>query len=71
MSDPAFGDYDEDDALDHEPADPVQVAIKLHRLRRDNGLEGPSWDDLTEVQRAVLIAIIGHLLAWLRRQGAT
>ena len=51
-----FGDFDDDDALDHEPADPIQVARKLRRLF-DRGLS-----DL-EVAAAILV--------WLRRQGAT
>ena len=68
MSD--FGDFDEDDAFDNEPADPEQVAIKIHRLRRERGLEGPAWEARTEEERAVLVAIAGRLLAWMRRQGA-
>lgn len=62
MSD--FADFDDDDAFGTEPADPEQVAIKLHRL------EGGHWDALTEEQRVARIAIIVLLLAWLRRQGA-
>lgn len=50
-----FGDFTSDDALDHEPADPVQVARKLRALL-DTG-----DDDVTVADR---------LLAWLRRQGA-
>jgi hypothetical protein len=59
-----FGDWDDDDAFGLEPADPEQVARKLHRL------EGGHWDDLTPDQRQARIAIIVLLLAWLRRQGA-
>ena len=69
MSD--FGDFDPDDALDTEPADPEQVAIKLHRLRRNEGLDdGRDWDELTIAQRILLILIVNKLLDWLRRQGA-
>jgi hypothetical protein len=65
-----FGDFDPDDALDTEPADPEQVARRLHAYRRDRGLEGRSFDELTLAQRAVVISIAAALLAWLRRQGA-
>jgi hypothetical protein len=59
-----FGDFDDDDALDTEPADPEQVARKLHRL------EGGRWDDLTVMQQVARIEIIARLLAWLHRQGS-
>jgi hypothetical protein len=59
-----FGDFDSDDALDHEPADPEQTARKLHEI------EGGRWDDLTDEQKAGRIALFVVLLAWLRRQGA-
>jgi hypothetical protein len=65
-----FGDFDADDALDTEPADPEQVARKLHAIRRERGLESEEWDELVEERRALLIAIVGRLLAWLRRQGS-
>ena len=68
MSD--FGDFDEDDALDHEPADPEQVARKLHRIREREGFEIVDWDHLEPGERLALVAIIARLLAWLRRQGA-
>ena len=51
-----FDDFDELDAFDREPADPIQVARQLRRLL-NAGL-----DDL-EVAAA--------LLAWLRRSGST
>ena len=66
-----FGDFDPDDALDREPADPEQVARFLHGRRRREGLERIDWDDLDELTRLVLIAVIGEMLAWLRRQGST
>ena len=68
MSD--FGDFDEDDALDTEPADPEQVAIKFHRYIRDDEPEVIPWAHLTQEQRAMAIRRIVRLLAWLRRQGA-
>jgi hypothetical protein len=69
MSD--FGDFDADDAFDTAPADPEQVARKLHRLRMARGFEFGPWDRLGEPERGELIAIVADLLAWLRRQGAT
>ena len=68
MSD--FGDFDDDDALDTAPADPEQVARKLHRIRREYGQETRTWDELDDGGRAVRIAVITLLLRWLRRQGA-
>ncbi len=59
-----FGDFDDDDALDTAPADPEQVAIKLHEL------EGGRWQNLTDEQQKARIAIMVLLVAWLRRQGA-
>jgi len=65
-----FGDFDNDDALDTVPADPEQVARKLHALRRLQNSESIDWDRLSADEREILIAIIAHLFAWLRRQGA-
>jgi hypothetical protein len=65
-----FGDFDPDDAFGTEPADPEQVARKLHRLRRDEGFEIADWDDLADGDRGSLIQIVAVLLAWLHRQGA-
>lgn len=69
VTDPGFGDYEPDDALDTAEADPEQVAIKLQRLRREEGLDVDDWEELTDVQKAVRIAIIARLLDWFRRQG--
>jgi hypothetical protein len=67
-----FGDFDPDDAFDPtQPADPEQVAIKLHELRRDRAFESQRWDQLSANQRAPRIEIVAALLAWLRRSGAT
>lgn len=65
-----FGDFDQADATDTEPADPEQVARKLHRLREENGLEVGGWEDLDIHQRTLRIVIIAALLDWLRRQGS-
>jgi hypothetical protein len=64
-----FGDFEDDDAYDTEPADPEQVAIKLHRLRRAEALEDAEWDELDGGERLVRITIMVKLLAWGRRQG--
>lgn len=68
MSD--FGDFDADDAFDKEPADPEQVARRLHVLRQREDMEPVAWDDLAESDRAVRIMIVAVLLAWMRRQGS-
>jgi hypothetical protein len=65
-----FGDFDPDDALDHEPPDPVQVAIKLHRYTREFDPDIPDWDDLSDEEKAIGIAVMLRLISWLRRQGA-
>lgn len=65
-----FGDFDEDDAFGTEPADPEQVARRLHEMRRREDLEDIDWDDLTPAQRGVLTTLMLVLLAWLKRQGA-
>jgi len=65
-----FGDFEEADAFDTEPADAEQVARRLHRYRREDGREPAEWDDLAEYERVALVAIVRRLLDWLRRQGA-
>jgi hypothetical protein len=69
MSDATFGDFDDDDAFGNEPADPEQVARKLHEFRLARQRETVDWDGLTNGERLVLIAILADLLAWGRRQG--
>lgn len=66
-----FGDLEPDDVYDPAPADPEQVARRLHELRRLDGFEVQRWDDLTPGARVALVAIVAALLGWLRRQGAT
>lgn len=68
MSD--FGDFDDDDALDTEPPDPEQVAIRFHKYWNDADSSHPMWDSLTPAERAIAVAIFIRLIAWLRRQGA-
>jgi hypothetical protein len=65
-----FGDFDNDDALDTAEPDPEQVARKIHRLRLLRNRETIDWDSLSNDDRATLIDIVAHLLAWLKRQGA-
>jgi hypothetical protein len=65
-----FGDFDNDDALDTEPADPEQVAIRFHKYWNDEDSSHPRWDELSPVEKAIAIAIFVRLFAWLRRQGA-
>ena len=50
-----FGDWDPLDALDHEPADPEQVAAFRDRLRRDRTAPGD---------------VEARIAAWLHEQGA-
>lgn len=68
MSDDTFGDFDDDDALDTAPADPEQVARRLHELRRREGFELVPWDELDADERGALVQLVVVLLAWLRRQ---
>ena len=67
MSD--FGDFDPDDAFDTSPPDPLQVAILLHRFKREEDPSLPQWDDLNPVERALTIKAIAKLIALLVRQG--
>lgn len=65
-----FGDFDPDDALDHEPPDPEAVAAHLHELRAAYGLEDVGWDDLDERHRLLLVSIVAALLHALHDEGA-
>jgi len=73
VTDPAFGDYEEDDAFDLAGPDALQVAIKLQKLRRAADLprriDRNDWDDLNDDDREKLIQVVVLLLAWGRRQG--
>jgi len=64
-----FGDFDDDDATDTAPPDPEQVARKLQQIRAQYGQEVFAWEDLDDGGRAVRVAVMVLLLAWLKRQG--
>lgn len=66
----SFGDFDPDDALDHEPADPEQVARKLIQLQIRHGVETVPWDEMSAERRALRVYVVASLLEWMRRQGA-
>jgi hypothetical protein len=66
----SFGDAGPDDTyVAGNVPDAEHVARRLHELRRERSREQIDWDDLDEHERALLVAIIGALLAWLRREG--
>ena len=65
-----FGDFDTDDALDTEPPDAEQVAIRLRKYQRDVDSSLPSWDDMDAADKAKAIGVMVLIIAWLRRQGA-
>ena len=50
-----FGDWEPDDAIDHEPADPEQVAAFRARLERE---------------RIPADQVAARIAAWLHEQGA-
>jgi hypothetical protein len=67
-----FGDFDVDDAFDHEPPAPEQVTYRLHGLRREiDALAGaadlPTWDELTEPEQQLALAlgetIVGYIVS--------
>ena len=65
-----FGDFDLEDAWGTEPPDPEQVAMRLHHLRElVDELTGAAglarWDDLSEPERELAIALGGDLVDWL------
>jgi hypothetical protein len=64
-----FGDHEPADSFDTAPADPEQVARKLHELRLRDGLESARWDDLSKPHRARIVLVVTALLAWGRRGG--
>jgi len=66
----SFGDFEEDDAYDPSPADPEQVARRLHALRYREDLEARRWEELPDGERNLLVAIVARLLGWLRRSGS-
>lgn len=64
-----FGDFDVDDALDTEPADPEQVARRLHlirqRVERLVGRDLEDYDDLGPNDRADLEYVGRAIVTWL------
>lgn len=70
MSNPDFGDFDPDDAYDHEPPDPEQVAYRLHLLREEidhlgGGTNVQNWDGLSPGEQTLARAIATQLVYWL------
>ena len=61
-----FGDFEADDAWADEPADPEQVAIRMHELRQylteTDGQELADWDALSDDDKEIGTALMGRLL---------
>lgn len=62
MSDTDFGDWDLDDAWDHEPPAPEQVAYRLHDLRSEidavaGAADLPTWDELEPEAQEMALGI--------------
>lgn len=65
-----FGDFEEDDALDHEPPAPEQVTFRLHRLRTEiDALTGasdlPTFDELTAPEQQLALALGDTIVAYI------
>jgi len=64
-----FGDFDVEDAWDNEPADPEQVARKLHGYRilleHLAGRTLPPYDDIGYVERADLVLVGERVVAYV------
>lgn len=69
MSDESFGDWEADDSHDTEPADPEQVAVKVHELRGYlsalAGEELAAWDALDRDEREIAVALGDRLIKFL------
>jgi hypothetical protein len=71
VSDPAaFGDWDPDDSLDHEPPAPEQVAYRIHRLRSEiDALAGaaglPTFDELEAPSQELALALGDTIVRYL------
>lgn len=69
ITNPDFGDFDADDALDTAPPDPTQVAYRIHRLRRYlSQLAGDdigSFFDMTEDEQTAAINVGEDIVAWV------
>jgi hypothetical protein len=61
-----FGDFEADDAIDTEPADPLQVAIRLRRLQRTDERE---WHELADNERAEPLEVGELIVDWIREHG--
>jgi hypothetical protein len=66
-----FGDYEDDDAFDREPADPEQVSFRLHRLRIEvDALAGsedlPTFDELEPESQALALSIGDAIVDYIR-----
>lgn len=65
-----FGDYEIDDAFDHEPPAPEQVTYRLHSLRLEiDALAGasdlPTFDELTEPEQQLALALGDTIVAYI------
>lgn len=64
-----FGDFEPDDAIDHEPPAPEQVAYRLHELRREidiiAGRDPGAWDELTADEQTLALSIGETIVRWL------
>jgi len=69
VTDTFFGDFDVEDALDTEPADPVQVARKLHGYRvlleRLAGRTLAPFDNIGDGERADLVFVGERIVHWV------
>ena len=70
MSDDTFGDWDAEDALDHEPADVEQVTFRLHRLRNEIDLlagahDLPTFDELPPESQEMALGIGDVIVRWI------
>ena len=66
-----FGDIEEADLWDDDPTiDPLQVAMRLHRLRREldvivGELQRPEWDDLAPEVRTGALDVASLTIYWI------
>jgi len=69
MTAPFFGDFDVEDAFDTVPADPIQVARKLHGYRvlvdRLAGGDLPEYDDLPRREQDDVNYVGGVIVLWV------
>ena len=62
--------YDDGEAYATGAApDPEQVAHRFHDERRALDAALVRWEQLTDDERAVAVAIVVAVLTWLRREG--